>query len=70
MAFMISCIANPEASGSSGSRVLASPAPAPIEQRPKSEKKILKFCKTKPSEARMSFRINSTFRNQAKNEPK
>jgi hypothetical protein len=29
----------------------------------------MQICKTKPSEARMSFRINNKFRKQAKNEP-
>ena len=29
----------------------------------------LKFCKTKPTEARMCFRINKSFRKRAKNEP-
>ena len=38
--------------------------------REKTGKKDVKICKTKPTEARMSFRINKGLRKDVKNEPK
>ena len=62
---MVSLITNPETSGSSGVAPgrpcgTAFPYPSPP----------MKICKTKPTEAGMSFRINKRLRKRAKNEPK
>ena len=62
---MVSRITNPETSRSSGSRVLASHAPAPVEQGPKTEKKDPKILQ---NEAKKSFRINKTDPKKAQNE--
>ena len=62
---MVSGVTNPETSGSSGldprqrcGTAIADPLPP------------MKICKTKPSEARMSFRINKTIEKNVKNEAK
>ena len=62
-------IANPEPWNRAGAAPRRPALEVPLDLVRIWEKKILKFCKTKPTEAGMSFRINKSVRSRAKNEP-
>ena len=60
-------LAHHQGRGSSKIGILAACSSAGRTRPENQRKKILRSCKTKPSEARMSCRINKHFRKEAKN---